>query len=140
MFVGLASDYLDNGLIQGFERPDRQLLDSEALARHLVPQNSMFAFLAAHRTEVFAISGSANGVRLFRYRDPGSDTWISFGRAKASAERICWRVRGAGGVAQLVALLAANGNDRPATSSDARPCNACSNGASSHTCRHPATQ
>ena len=88
MFVGLAFDYLDNGLMQGFERPDRHLLDSEALARHLVPQNSMFAFLAAHRAEVCAISGSGNAVRLFRYRDPGSDTWISFGRAKASAERI----------------------------------------------------
>lgn len=39
--------------MQGFERPDRQLLDTEALAGHLVPDNSMFAFLAAHRAEVF---------------------------------------------------------------------------------------
>jgi Transposase domain (DUF772)/Transposase DDE domain len=40
-------------LMQGFERMDRQLLDAEMLAGHLVPGNSMFAFLAAHRAEVF---------------------------------------------------------------------------------------
>ena len=39
--------------MQGFERPDRQLLDAAALAGHLVPEGSMFAFLAAHRAEVF---------------------------------------------------------------------------------------
>ena len=39
--------------MQGFERADRQLLDAEALAGHLVPAGSMFAFLAAHRAEVF---------------------------------------------------------------------------------------
>ncbi|HME64254.1 MAG TPA: IS1182 family transposase [Streptosporangiaceae bacterium] len=39
--------------MQGFERVDRQLLDTEALAGHLVPRDSMFAFLAAHRAEVF---------------------------------------------------------------------------------------
>jgi IS5 family transposase len=39
--------------MQGFERPDRQLLDAAALAGHLVPAGSMFAFLAAHRAEVF---------------------------------------------------------------------------------------
>jgi Transposase domain (DUF772) len=39
--------------MQGFERSDRQLLDAAALAGHLVPENSMFAFLAAHRAEVF---------------------------------------------------------------------------------------
>jgi IS5 family transposase len=39
--------------MQGFERADRQLLDTEALAGHLIPENSMFAFLAAHRAEVF---------------------------------------------------------------------------------------
>jgi hypothetical protein len=38
---------------QGFERMDRQLLDAAALAGHLVPAGSMFAFLAAHRAEVF---------------------------------------------------------------------------------------
>ncbi len=39
--------------MQGFERADRQLLDAAALAGHLVPEGSMFAFLAAHRAEVF---------------------------------------------------------------------------------------
>jgi hypothetical protein len=39
--------------MQGFERADRQLLDTEALAGHLIPGDSMFAFLAAHRAEVF---------------------------------------------------------------------------------------
>jgi hypothetical protein len=39
--------------MQGFERMDRQLADAGALAGHLVPAGSMFAFLAAHRGEVF---------------------------------------------------------------------------------------
>ena len=39
--------------MQGFERSDRQLLDAAALAGHLVPAGSMFAFLAEHRAEVF---------------------------------------------------------------------------------------
>jgi Transposase DDE domain/Transposase domain (DUF772) len=39
--------------MQGFERSDRQLLDAAALAGHLVPAGSMFAFLAGHRAEVF---------------------------------------------------------------------------------------
>jgi hypothetical protein len=39
--------------MQGFERSDRQLLDAAALAGHLVPAGSMFAFLAAHRAGVF---------------------------------------------------------------------------------------
>jgi hypothetical protein len=43
----------DNSVMQGFERMDRQLLDAEMLAGHLVPAGSMFAFLAAHRAEVF---------------------------------------------------------------------------------------
>jgi hypothetical protein len=40
-------------VMQGFERMDRQLTDAAALAGHLVPAGSMFAFLAAHRSEVF---------------------------------------------------------------------------------------
>jgi hypothetical protein len=40
-------------VMQGFERADRQLLDAAALAGHLVPAGSMFAFLAAHRAEIF---------------------------------------------------------------------------------------
>jgi hypothetical protein len=43
----------DDFLMQGFERADRQLLDAAALAGHLVPAGGMFAFLAAHRAEVF---------------------------------------------------------------------------------------
>src|SRR5256886_9209439 len=39
--------------MQGFERMDRELLDAAALAGHLVPAGSMFAFLAAHRAEGF---------------------------------------------------------------------------------------
>jgi hypothetical protein len=40
-------------VMQGFERMDRQLTDAAALAGHLVPAGSMFAFLAAHRAGVF---------------------------------------------------------------------------------------
>ncbi len=39
--------------MQGFEGSQRQLLDTEVLAGHLVPEDSMFAFLAARRAEVF---------------------------------------------------------------------------------------
>jgi len=39
--------------MQGAERADRQLLDAAALVGHLVPQGSVFAFLAEHRHEVF---------------------------------------------------------------------------------------
>jgi hypothetical protein len=39
--------------MQGFERADRQLLDAAALAGHLVPAGSMFAFLAAYRGGIF---------------------------------------------------------------------------------------
>lgn len=39
--------------MQGFERMDRQLLDAAGLVGHLVPGGSMFAFLAAHRVDVF---------------------------------------------------------------------------------------
>jgi transposase len=41
-------------LMQGKERADRQLLDAGSLVGHLVPAGSMFAFLAAHRGELFA--------------------------------------------------------------------------------------
>jgi hypothetical protein len=40
-------------VMQGVERAGRQLLDAEALVGHLVPAGSMFAFLAAHRQELF---------------------------------------------------------------------------------------
>lgn len=35
------------------ERPDRQLLDAQALVGHLVAPGSMFGFLAAHRQDLF---------------------------------------------------------------------------------------
>jgi transposase len=43
----------DDLLMQGRERVDRQLLDAGALVGHLIPAGSMFAFLAAHRGELF---------------------------------------------------------------------------------------
>jgi transposase len=39
--------------MQGVERADRELLDAAALVGHLVAEGSMFAFLAAHRQDVF---------------------------------------------------------------------------------------
>ena len=44
---------VNNRVMQGFEPEDRKLLDAAAVAGHLVAENSMFAFLAAHRAEVF---------------------------------------------------------------------------------------
>jgi len=43
----------DDLLVQGRERAGRQLLDAGALVGHLVPAGSMYAFLAAHRQELF---------------------------------------------------------------------------------------
>ena len=43
----------DNRFVQGVERADRELLDAEALVGHLVAEGSMFAFLAAHRQDLF---------------------------------------------------------------------------------------
>lgn len=40
--------------MQGVERVDRELLDAQALVGDLVPEGSMFAFLARHRHELFA--------------------------------------------------------------------------------------
>jgi hypothetical protein len=39
--------------VQGVERTDRKLLDAAALVGHLVPEGSMFGFLATHRGQVF---------------------------------------------------------------------------------------
>ena len=50
----------DNRVMQGFEPEDRKLLDAAAVAGHLVAENSMFAFLAAHRAEVFGDAGYAD--------------------------------------------------------------------------------
>ena len=39
--------------MQGVERTDRELLDAAALVGHLVPEGSVFAFLAEHRRKLF---------------------------------------------------------------------------------------
>jgi IS5 family transposase len=49
----MCSIIWDDFWVQGKERMDRQLLDAGALVGHLVPPGSMFAFLAAHRGELF---------------------------------------------------------------------------------------
>ena len=51
---------VNNRVMQGFEPEDRKLLDAAAVAGHLVAENSMFAFLAAHRAEVFCDAGYAD--------------------------------------------------------------------------------
>jgi hypothetical protein len=44
---------IDTWWVQGRSDPDRELLDTAALAGHLVPAGSVYAFLAEHRGEVF---------------------------------------------------------------------------------------
>ena len=61
--------------MQGFERMDRELTDAEMLAGHLVPAGSMFAFLAAHRAEVFPDADYA-------------DLFAAFGRPSPPATRM----------------------------------------------------
>jgi len=39
--------------MQGSSRPDRELLDAAALCAHLVPEGSVYAFLAEHRLRLF---------------------------------------------------------------------------------------
>jgi transposase len=53
MFAGFLLGAWDDLPMQGEERLDRQFLDAEMLAGHLIPPGSMFAFLAAHRAGVF---------------------------------------------------------------------------------------
>ncbi len=48
--VGLSED---RG-VQGRSDPQRELLDVDAVAGHLLPQGGVFGFLAAHRDEVFS--------------------------------------------------------------------------------------
>src|SRR5512135_852483 len=65
----------DDLLMQGFERMDREFTDAELLAGHLVPAGSMFAFLAAHRAEVFPDADYA-------------DLFAAFGRPSLPATRM----------------------------------------------------
>lgn len=44
---------VENWQVQGHSNPDRELLDAAALCRQLVPEGSVEAFLADHRTELF---------------------------------------------------------------------------------------
>ncbi len=46
--------------MQGRSRLDRELLDAEMIAGHLVPPGSVFAFLAEHRAELFPDSFTAD--------------------------------------------------------------------------------
>ena len=46
--------------MQGKSRMDRELLDAEMIAGHLVPPGSVFAFLAGHRRELFPDSFTAD--------------------------------------------------------------------------------
>src|ERR1039457_7351686 len=49
----VCSMFWDDCRMQGRERAGGQLLDAGTLVGHLVPAGSMFAFLAAHRQELF---------------------------------------------------------------------------------------
>ncbi len=50
----------DDLVMQGHARMDRELLDAEMIAGHLVPAGSVFAFLAEHRQELFPESFTAD--------------------------------------------------------------------------------
>jgi hypothetical protein len=69
--------------MQGVERPDRDLLDAQALVGHLVAPGSMFAFLADHRQDLF---GDREFEDLFPSRkgsavDPGVGDGLDSGAA-----------------------------------------------------------
>ena len=44
----------EDRLVQGRADPQREILDVESVAGHLLPAGRMFAFLAGHRREMFA--------------------------------------------------------------------------------------
>ena len=50
---GLTWDFADNWWVQGRSDDQRELLDAESVAGHLLKPDSVFAFLAAHRHELF---------------------------------------------------------------------------------------
>src|ERR1039457_6977333 len=56
----VCSIFWDDLLMQGRSRLDRELLDAEMIAGHLVPPGSVFAFLAEHRAELFPGSFTAD--------------------------------------------------------------------------------
>ena len=61
--------------MQGQSRMDRELLDAEAVAGHLVPPGSVFAFLAEHRRELFPDSFIADLFPSRTGRPSLSATW-----------------------------------------------------------------
>jgi hypothetical protein len=56
----VCSIFWDDLLMQGRSRQDRELWDAGELAGHLVPEGSVFAFLAEHRGELFPDSFTAD--------------------------------------------------------------------------------
>jgi hypothetical protein len=56
----VCSIFWDDVVMQGRSRLDRELLDAEMIAGHLVPPGSVFAFLAEHRAELFPDSFTAD--------------------------------------------------------------------------------
>jgi Transposase DDE domain/Transposase domain (DUF772) len=56
----VCSIFWDDLFMQGRSRLDRELLDAEMIAGHLVPPGSVFAFLAEHRRELFPDSFTAD--------------------------------------------------------------------------------
>jgi hypothetical protein len=81
--------------MQGKERADRQLLDAGALVGHLVPAGSMFAFLAAHRGELFTDEDFADLFPSGRGRPSGERDGV--GDGAAGAARLLRRGGGGGG-------------------------------------------
>jgi hypothetical protein len=73
--------------MQGFERADREFTDAELLAGHLVPAGSMFAFLAAHRAEVFPDADYADLFAPPGFGRPGFGR-PGFGRPSLPATRM----------------------------------------------------
>jgi hypothetical protein len=58
-------------MVQGRVDNHRELVDAESVARHLLKSDSMFAFLAAHRSELFPEEMFAD---LFNPISPSSPT------------------------------------------------------------------
>ena len=53
MVLAFVAGIEKNGGMQGRGGPDRELLDAAALCRHLVGDDSVYAFLADHRSQLF---------------------------------------------------------------------------------------
>ena len=74
MFAGFDLFFWDNWWVQGRSDDQRELLDAESVAGHLLKSDSVFAFLAVHRSELFPeemfadLFPSRRGVRVFRPR------------------------------------------------------------------------